>query len=204
VKLRERNKREKLDRIRRAAGALFRKQGFAGTTGRQICEKAGIGTGTLFLYVKDKRELLLLVFQEEVRRLYADGLERAESTATLPAALMELFGGFFEFYAAHPGLAKEILIELLFRELEPESPASLSLEFLQHVEGLVGHAIERGELRADVDARTAAAACFAQYAFWVPAWLGAGAVDRKEAEVRLREGLELLVAGMGARAPRRR
>ena len=51
--LRERNKREKLVRIRAAARALFAKRGFEATTAREICERAGIGTGTLFLYVKD-------------------------------------------------------------------------------------------------------------------------------------------------------
>ncbi len=199
MSLRERNKQEKLERIRRSARELFQKQGFARTTGRQICERAEIGTGTLFLYVKDKRELLLLVFQEDVQHLYAEGLRRAATKATLSDALMELFGGFFDFYAAHPNLAREILFELLFRELEPDSPGGLSLEFLKHVENLIQAAIQRGELRTDIDPLTAAAACFAQYSFWVPAWLGVGMIDRVEAEERLRAGLELVVDGMGVR-----
>ncbi|MCP3985331.1 MAG: TetR/AcrR family transcriptional regulator [bacterium] len=198
MSLREQNKREKLERIRIAASELFERQGFAGTTGRQICDRAGIGTGTLFLYVKDKRELLMLVFEREVRRLYREGLHRAEQATTLTDALMALFAGFFEFYAARPELALEILQELLFRELGPERSGGLSLEFLQHVEDLIRSAMARGELRPDIDPSTAAVACFAQYSFWVPAWLGAGLVDRKEAEARLRAGLELLVKGLGA------
>ncbi len=199
MSIREKNKQEKLRRIRQAAQELFQKQGFAGTTGRQICERAGIGTGTLFLYVKDKRALLLLVFQEEVQRLYAEGLRRAAGTASLTDALMALFGCFFEFYASQPGLAKEILFELLFREVEPEDPGGLSLEFMKHVEDLIRGAIEQGELRADVTPFVAASACFAQYSFWVPVWIGLGLVDRHEAEAQLRAGLDLLVAGMGAR-----
>ncbi|MCP4003812.1 MAG: TetR/AcrR family transcriptional regulator [bacterium] len=198
MSLRERNKAEKLQRIQRAARDLFEKQGFAGTTGRQICERAGIGTGTLFLYVKDKRELLLLVFQEELRRLYSEGLRGAEAASSLPDALMALFGGFFEFYAAYPDLAKEILLELVFRDLGPEGSDGLSLEFLQHVIGLVRQAIERGEVRSDIDPFDAAAACFAQYSFWVPAWLGPGIVNRSEAEARLRTGLVMLVEGLGS------
>ena len=69
--LRERKKREKRARILASARALFAEQGFDETTARQICEHAGIATGTLFLYVTDKRELLLWVFEEDARRVLA-------------------------------------------------------------------------------------------------------------------------------------
>ncbi len=38
-------------------------------TARAICERADVATGTLFLYARDKRELLFLVFRDEVREL---------------------------------------------------------------------------------------------------------------------------------------
>lgn len=198
--LRERNKKEKLARISRAARELFAEQGFDGTTGRQICERAGIGTGTLFLYVKHKRELLFLIFQEEVRRLYAEGMRRASATHVLPDALMELFGSFFEFYARQPRLAKDAMRELTFpfHEREPESAGRLNAEFLQHVSDLVRQAIDRGELRPDVDVLNVSAACFSQVGFWHATWLGAGRVGREEAEARLRASLHLLMEGIGA------
>lgn len=67
---RERNKQAKLDRITAAASELFAENGVDDVTTQQIADKADIGTGTLFLYVKTKGELLLMVQNSA----YADAL----------------------------------------------------------------------------------------------------------------------------------
>src|SRR5215831_3828920 len=97
--LRERNKREKLARIRAAARTLFRKHGFESTTAREICERAGIGVGTLFLYVRDKRELLFLTFEEDARRIFAEARAAAARETDVVAQLMAYFGRFIAYYA---------------------------------------------------------------------------------------------------------
>src|SRR4051812_8979767 len=78
---RERNKRAKLERIVAAASELFAEHGVDDVTTQQIADKADIGSGTLFLYAKNKGELLLLVQNAH----YAEALERgtiAASTVT--------------------------------------------------------------------------------------------------------------------------
>src|SRR6185295_13405301 len=113
--LRERNKQGKLERIRRAARALFMRDGFEATTTRAIAARAGIGTGTLFLYVRDKSALLFLIFKEEVDRL------EAETYASLPGAerglveqLVHVFECWIEHYRRSPELARLFFKELLF------------------------------------------------------------------------------------------
>ncbi len=85
---RERNKQEKLDRIIAAADELFATHDVDDVTTLQIAQQAGIGTGTLFLYVASKAELLFLV--QNVR--YAAAVESGRRASTLvddlPAALM--------------------------------------------------------------------------------------------------------------------
>jgi AcrR family transcriptional regulator len=76
---RERNKQQKLDRITAAASELFAEYGVEEVTTQQIADKADIGTGTLFLYVKTKGELLLLVQNAH----YAEALERGRADAEL-------------------------------------------------------------------------------------------------------------------------
>ncbi|MCT9626371.1 AcrR family transcriptional regulator [Arthrobacter sp. SORGH_AS 212] len=81
---RERNKREKLDRITAAATELFAEYGVDDVTTQQIADKADIGTGTLFLYARNKGELLLLVQNTH----YAEALERGRAEAdTIPDVL---------------------------------------------------------------------------------------------------------------------
>ncbi|MFI5719502.1 TetR/AcrR family transcriptional regulator [Nocardia sp. NPDC051750] len=74
---RERNKQQKLDRITAAAGELFAEYGVDEVTTQQIADKADVGTGTVFLYVKTKGELLLLVQNAH----YIEALERGRAAA---------------------------------------------------------------------------------------------------------------------------
>ena len=69
---RERNKQEKLDRITAAATELFAEYGVEDVTTQQIADKADIGTGTLFLYAKNKGELFLMVQNSS----YVEALEQ--------------------------------------------------------------------------------------------------------------------------------
>ena len=67
--LRERNKRQKHQRIRAAAGDLFTRRGYEATTMRQIAQRAHVGLGTLFNYADDKRDLVFLIFNDELAAL---------------------------------------------------------------------------------------------------------------------------------------
>lgn len=82
---RERNKQHKLDRITEAARELFAEHGVDEVTTQQIADKADIGAGTLFLYAKNKGELLLLVQNSS----YADALVRGKAAADAAPDVLE-------------------------------------------------------------------------------------------------------------------
>lgn len=197
VGLRERNKREKLARITSAARELFRSKGFDETTAREICERAGVGTGTLFLYVRDKRELLFLTFETDARRLFAEGKAEAAGTPGLVAQLMCLFGRFTAYYAKDRALSKAIVQELFFRAHDPDGLGRLTREFAEHVADLVAAAQACGEIRADLTPARAAQALFAHYAYWTLGWLGTGMLTRESVLPGLERALELQIEGLG-------
>jgi AcrR family transcriptional regulator len=197
---RERNKRAKWVRIERAARAEFARHGFEAAALRAIAKRARVATGTLFLYARDKRELLFLVFQDEARRIFADARRAARDETSLVAALMELFGRFLDFYARDPELSAAILREFFFRPYEPERLGALTREYGALVAELVDAARARGELRTDVPAAVAANALFAHYAYWVQTWLGSRLVSRAQAEARLRDALALQIEGLRPRS----
>src|SRR5215207_2682697 len=82
---RERNKQEKLDRIIAAARDLFDTYGVDAVTTQQIAGKADIGTGTLFLYAKNKGELFLMVQNSS----YVEALEQGRATAESAPGVLE-------------------------------------------------------------------------------------------------------------------
>lgn len=199
--LRERNKREKLARIRRAARELFEKQGFAGSTAREICRRARIGTGTLFLYVRDKRELLFLVFSDEARELLRAGMARTREEMPLPDALMCLFGAFLEFYARDLALSRVIATEFFYRTGHSAEMTALTEEYLACIALLVERARARGELRTDVSVAEQVNAFFAHYAASMLAWLGDAVIDRDKTERALHRALELQIEGLAPPPP---
>jgi AcrR family transcriptional regulator len=62
---REEQKRQRFARIKLVARELFLRNGYEPTTLREIGRKARVGAGTILRYVPDKRELLLLLFDED-------------------------------------------------------------------------------------------------------------------------------------------
>jgi len=193
--LRERNKLEKRGRILAAARDLFDERGFEETTGRQICERAGVGTGTLFLYVSDKRELLLWVFEEDARRILA----REPLASGSPVdRWLSVLGRFLTLYARNPRLSASYVQELLFRPESPPELIQLNLDLHNVIRKIAQQAQATEDLRQDVGAEEIASLVLGQYAHLVQLWLGVGALGSRQVRTRLRRGLTLLMEGIQA------
>lgn len=204
VGLRERNKQDKLDRIVGAAAELFAEKGFDAATGRDISRRAGIGTGTLFTYVRDKRELLFLVFRADALRLLEEAEAASARKRDVVNALVALFSPFIRFYATRPGLSRLFVRELFFRRPdETRGMDALDRRLGAAVAAVLERARERGDLRPEVRPAVALPAVMAQYGFVIQAWLGSGSLPESQVVPTLRSGLELLMEGL-ARSKRGR
>ncbi|MDA7967244.1 helix-turn-helix domain-containing protein, partial [Ruegeria sp.] len=58
-------------RIRKAALALFAKQGYAAVSMRQIASEVGVQAGALYNYTPDKQSLLFRLMQNHMQELLA-------------------------------------------------------------------------------------------------------------------------------------
>jgi AcrR family transcriptional regulator len=171
--LRERNKIEKLHRIKAAARELFVEKGFDETTTREIARRAEVALGTLFLYATDKRDLLFLICTEELEELTDNAFDGIPKKDLLLDELVHIFGYYFRYFAKQPRLSKYILRELTF--------------FVSGVQGqrfqrnrrrvigcLVEHladAKERGLVRSSVDPKTLGWVVFAVFQAEIREWL---------------------------------
>jgi AcrR family transcriptional regulator len=197
--LRERNKRDKQQRIVNAARELFREKGFEATTAREVCKRAQIGTGTLFLYVKDKHELLVWAFRDDAERLLEGGPHKIARGGVVDS-WMAFLGRFVDFYAERPELAKLFLRELSFRpERDFTEAFKLTTQLRSRVEDLARQAQETGELRTDVPIGEITNSVMAAWGFWVHLWLGSEAVAHRNLKKHLRRSLELLFDGLRQR-----
>ncbi|WP_158501703.1 TetR/AcrR family transcriptional regulator [Vitiosangium sp. GDMCC 1.1324] len=196
--LRERNKQEKLERIRKAARELFTKKGFAETTTREIAERAGVGTGTLFLYARTKEELLLLVLAERVVAVQEERFGTLPREAPLLEQLLHIFEGFFRFYAKEPELARMFIRELLFMEPGPMGERlQMERAFAARLTALVAAAQERGEVAPDVDLEMTGFNLFSLYLTTLMTWLSGALGPGDSWRTMLERALALQLRGFG-------
>lgn len=197
---RDAKKLEKERRIRQAAAELFSERGYEGTTTRDIAARAGIATGTLFLYVRDKDEALALVFHDRVESMLADRVRTIPTRARMERRLLHVFTGFFELYAQDPSLS------LRFAQRIPVLDAAtrgahetVNARIVEVVRREIQRGIDRAELRADHDVELAVANVFAIFRVRVFGWLVEGGRDLATGVAGLGRALGQLLDGIRVR-----
>jgi AcrR family transcriptional regulator len=197
---RERNKQEKLARIKAAARMLFSTKGFAATTTQEIAHRADIGAGTLFLYARSKEEIVVLVFRDEMDRVVDGAFATLPKRAKLLDQLMHVYGAMVAFHDRDPGLARVFVKELMFLgEGTRAGVAAFIYGLIDRWATLIEQAKQRGDLDRDVPAAILARNCFATYLFSLQEWLGLAspALAAPEHMAQLREGFAVQLRGLG-------
>ncbi len=197
---RERQKLDKRRRIQAAAWQLFKQQGFEATTTKAVAERAKIATGTLFLYVKDKEDLLFLVFHDRLRGAVDAQMATLPRGAPLLDQLMHVFRGLFEMYAEHPRVAREFVRALPGAD-GPNAVAvnAYTLSFLHQLAALVRAAQERGEVDPEVSSFQAASNLFSLYFGALMVWLSGFGDLASALDPGLRGAFELQLSGLRRR-----
>lgn len=111
---RERNKEEKRERILAAATELFAVKGVDEVTTQQIADAADIGAGTLFLYAKNKGELLLMVQNANYAAALVAGAAAAANETDSIDAVMAIASPIVACNRAHVGNGRTYLREMAF------------------------------------------------------------------------------------------
>lgn len=197
IGLRARNRADKLGRILAAGRELFSRDGFDATTTRAIAQQAGIGTGTLFLYFPEKRDLLLRLFKDDIEPVHRAAVAALADDLPLIDAVARVFRSLYDYYARDPRLSRVFLSELAF--LDPARGADLAmftLEFLQAIARLVTSARDRGELARDADPLAVARTMFRLYYAVLIEWISGVLPSPAAAELELRASLEQLLRGI--------
>jgi AcrR family transcriptional regulator len=111
---RERNKIDKLRRIKNAARELFIAKGFDDTTTREIAIRAGVGLGTIFVYAANKRDLLFLIVNDELENITNQAEASISEQASLLENLLDVSRRHYEFFKQQPTLSRLVLREMVF------------------------------------------------------------------------------------------
>ena len=190
----ERSKRDKRERLIRAARKLFQTKGFEATTTSEIAELADVAKGTLFFHAKSKEALLVMMFREDV----GQAIDRA--FAKVPDApfieqLIYVFGVMLKQNQRNLSLARVFAKQLAFVRGERQSVDAVMGGLYQKLHGLIERAKDRGEIARDVDSALLGHNLFALYFAFMVIWLGSGDPSPEARRPSLRQMLELQIKG---------
>lgn len=125
---REQNKKDKLDRIMAAAGRMFDRDGVDEVTTHGVAAEAGIGSGTLFLYARNKGELLLLVQTERYAAAVEQGRVAADRTTDVADGVLAVVRPVVERNRERIDNGRSYLREMLFGDAaEPHHASALAV-----------------------------------------------------------------------------
>jgi AcrR family transcriptional regulator len=125
---RVRNKSEKLDRITTAARQLLAAKGVAKVTTAEVAIAADVAVGTLFLYAKNKGELLLLAQNTDYQAALDSGISASEKSSDVLEALNALWAPVFMCNRKNIENGRAYLREVMFGDSgEPNHSEALSL-----------------------------------------------------------------------------
>ena len=197
IGLREKNKAEKLERIGRAARQLFVEKGYDDTTIREIAQRADVGFGTLFTYASDKRDLLFLIFTDELMEVVEEATREAQKKDIFLEQLLAFFRCFYRFFARQPALSRFVLRELTFY-VEGKQAERFQHSRFMLIQRLVAVTVEaqaQGRIGTRESAETLARAIFATYSTELRDWLGADSPELKAGLAQLKRMLRLVIEG---------
>ena len=96
-----------------AARELFAERGYDRATLRQIAAKAGLTVGALFNHVTDKRDLIYLIFNEEVSTVVDVALLAPRPYQSFAAKLRSIAEHYYRLFASEPVLSRILLSEVV-------------------------------------------------------------------------------------------
>ena len=150
---RRQNHRASLRReILEAASQLFVEEGYQRVTMRRIAQRIEYSPTTIYLYFKDKNELLAAVCEETFAQLAA-GLERLQKTAGTPLGyLREGLRTYVEFGLAHPHQYTVAFLRPIPGQNGPELGDSAGGRVFDTLRQGVRLCVENGDIRtANID-----------------------------------------------------
>lgn len=85
---------------------MFLEKGFEGASTREIAARAEVGRGTLFVYARDKQDLLLMLVNDDLDAITASATDGIRANAPLASQLVAFFRPRYEYWATAPELAR--------------------------------------------------------------------------------------------------
>jgi len=147
--------------ILRAAVDIFASKGYHGCRIADVAKKAGVAYGLVYHYFKNKDELLQAVFQQSSEWLFTNLKSIVDRGGTVPEVVRGITDWCFDAYRQDPRSMRVLVLQVARGPALPgQTIQSRFVEIIQLLIRMFTAAIERGELRKELDPVLLAAQLF--------------------------------------------
>lgn len=152
---------EKRDRILRAAVTIFSRKGFFNSKVSEIARAASVADGTIYLYFRNKDDLLISLFEEKMGEVVADVRRRTAAGGNALEKLKIFIGNHMDLLERESGLVEVLQVELRqsTKFLKDYTPVKF-FEYLEIISEILEEGKREGVLRPDLNVAIARRAIF--------------------------------------------
>ncbi|MCY9188178.1 fatty acid metabolism transcriptional regulator FadR [Bacillus mojavensis] len=188
-------KRPKYMQIIDAAVEVIAENGYHQSQVSKIAKQAGVADGTIYLYFKNKEDILISLFKEKMGQFIERMEEDIKEKTTAKEKLALVISKHFSLLAGDHNLAIVTQLELRQSNLELRQKINEILKgYLNILDSILTEGIQSGELKEGLDVRLARQMIFGTIDETVTTWV---MNDQKYDLAALSDSvLELLVSGI--------
>ena len=200
VGIRELSKLESQHRIMVAARELFAELGYERATLRQIAAKSGLTVGALFNHVTDKRDLIYLIFNEQVDKVAEMALASPRPYQGLSAKILSVTEHYMRMFGSEPELSRILLTEIvvLAPGLHLDRYLTTRAKLVNGIERMVLEAQAAGEINGHEEPEFIARQIFFVFAASLRWWLASsGRPEWRDGQRQFQRSLNLIMQGLG-------
>jgi TetR/AcrR family fatty acid metabolism transcriptional regulator len=152
---------EKRDRILRAAVKIFSRKGFFNSKVSEIARAAEVADGTIYLYFRNKDDLLISLFEEKMGEVVADVRRRTAAGGNALEKLRIFIENHMDLLEREAGLVEVLQVELRqsTKFLKDYTPVKF-FEYLEIISDILEEGKREGVLRPDLNISIARRAIF--------------------------------------------
>lgn len=168
-------KQEKFELILEAALKVIAENGFHGSQISKIAKEAGIADGTVYLYFKNKEDILISLLQQRLGNLVNMFNNSVRETNSADEAIRKICEIHFTELEQNVNLAYVTQIELRQSSLELRKAIGLAVKpYIQLIEQILEQGIQEKSFRPDLDVKVTRLLLFGGMDEVVTSWLIAG------------------------------
>jgi len=142
---------DKRERILKAATQVFAQHGFYKSKIADIAKRADVADGTIYLYFKNKDDLLISLFEAEMNKILRTMKEEVTKADGFENKVRTFIKVHLELIAGNKELAEVLQIELRqSHKFMKEYMGTKLNDYLNIISGIISQGQRNGEVRADI------------------------------------------------------